>query len=43
MLQFFVGMGFELFGDAHELRAFQDLRIHYVTDNCLIFARKVFV
>ncbi len=33
MLQLLLGMLFELIGDVHELRALQNLRINYVSDN----------
>src|SRR6476620_9296682 len=43
MLQFLAGMYLELVGDCHVLRAFQDLRIHDVGDDGLVFSRKVLI
>ena len=43
MIQFLLGMQHELVGDVHVLCALEDLGIHDVSNDCLVFARKIFV
>jgi hypothetical protein len=43
MLQLFASVLFELFRDAHVLRAFDHLGIHHVGDDRLVFPRQIFV
>jgi len=43
VLEFLGGVYFELIGDAHVLGTLEHLRINYVGDDGLIFAREVFV
>jgi len=43
MVEFLLGMDFELIGDVHVLGALEDLRIDNVGDDGLVFAREIFV